>query len=148
MPFTVRVLFPGSRPPVRGYLYEDGLADAFGSEEGAIDYLSDVLEGHPGLLAPADFAIAVVRGNKGARIAELFGYEDIEEWPRNLVEHYWMFKNGIYRPEEDSREKTEDVERLLALEKKYRRTTISLRQYLSKPPRLGDLEPLIDVRVR
>ena len=97
MPFLARVSFDS--PFARAYFYEDGLLETFGSVKGAADYLiHDVFNKHYRLTQPAHFMIAAVWGAAGKKVAELFGYGDINQWPGNPEVYSWIFENGIYQP--------------------------------------------------
>lgn len=141
--FIARVSRPEFKPPTRGYLYEDGLVDTFGSIENARDYLLAILDTKP-ILMEADFLLAAVWGDGENKTVETFGYHGIDPWPGNPDIFFWVFRNGIYYPGEEQKE-CEDTTILRGREAEYRRTTKSLETYMENPPDISNFGSIIDL---
>jgi hypothetical protein len=146
MPFIARISLPGALRPTRAYLYEPGFEDGFGSVKGARDYLAQVLDVGSkinGVITPADYILAALWSDKDSKVAELFGYGGISDWPGNPEVYSWVFKDGIYLPGQ-RKIACGEATRILGTEEDYRITTKSLKEFMEKPPQLRELEPRVN----
>jgi len=146
MSFTARISLPNAVRPTRAYLYETEFEKAFGSVKGARDYLIEVLDAGSnisGVITPADYILAALWGDKDSKVAELFGYGDINEWPGNPEVYSWVFKDGVYLPSQ-RKIACGEATRILGKEEDYRITTKSLKEFMEKPPHLRELEPRVN----
>ncbi len=143
MPFAARTYIPGP-VPTRGYFWEAGLNENFGSPAEAREYLRQLLVHNHEIIEPAIFNIAAVWGNSGKKVVELFGYGDFLHlaWPGNPEVYSWVFENGVYKPKERNVACAETM-MVLGMEEDHRRTTHSLDEYMKTPPHLGELEPAL-----
>lgn len=141
MAFIARVSLPHTEPPARGYVHS--LASAFESAEEAKAYLNRVLR-QKQVVGSAEFVLAAVWGDRHTRIAELFGYCDISEWPGNPEVYSWVFEDGVYKPEKRNIACGQTMQ-VLGREEDYRLTTASLPDYMAAPPHCGSLEPPLNL---
>ena len=130
---------PHARKPLRVYCHEAGYVDAFQrGPNSPRTYVEEIFARHKRILEPADFLIAALWGDKGQKIAEVFGYAGIYPWPGNPEVNSWVFRDGIYHLYE--REiACGDTMIVLGEEEKARRKSPNLQFYMENPPEIGDL---------
>ncbi len=115
--------------PIKLYAHEAGLREAFsGSWQEAMRYGGIVLGRNRERLMPADFVLAVVWSDGNSPIVEAFSYFGVDPWPGNPEVRSYVFKNGVYVPEERGIE-CEDTTILRGQEGQLRRRTKSLEEY-------------------
>lgn len=136
MSFTVRVRFPGKKPPAKGYFYDSETAPirrTYGCMTDAIRYLDLELDHHPRVIGKADFLIPFVWGHEGEKFVEVFGFFDsLKDWPKSNPEVYsWVFVNGKHEPKRRSICCGEALQ-ILGKEMEYRLRTKSPEQYFSE----------------
>ena len=146
--FKARLTLPNFQPPVKAYLHNSGLAEAFPVKEG--DYVELEAKGH--LVETIDkldvskyfWILAAIWGKGGAKMMDLFGYHGIKEWPGNPCIDSFATANGILVPREttslDEKEITcGDGSIVIGREEQYRRTTKDLADYMSHFPTIPGL---------
>ena len=164
MTFIARISIPPTQDcqdrsmPVRAYLHSSGIEAYDGGFEqrtgrkknefelaySSASYLGEQVLGHaarPGygqLFKPAKYLLVALFGKGDAKMAEVFGYGDFEEWPGNPTKYRWTFENNVYRPNipEDG---CEDMDIVLGIEGKHRREIPDLDTFMNKPPRVDEL---------
>jgi hypothetical protein len=131
-------------PPIRAYLHNAGLDDAFKSRRNkpaefeADRHLLRTLTDNMVILNDASYLIAAIWGDSGARMIDLFRYAGINKWPGNPDVAAFVFRNGVYVPKR--REITcGDTLVVLGREEEYRRTTRDLNDYVEHPPTIDGL---------
>ena len=140
--------------PTKGYLCDFGVLDAFehsttgansesngkGMLENAESYLSEVIRDNAAKFKDIEFLVSILWGDKGLKVADVFGYAKIDAWPGNPEVYNWVIKNGVYRPDETCITCANSI-RMLGMEETARRGTKSLEEYMKLNPVLGDLQP-------
>ncbi len=128
-------------PPVRAYIHEGGLVDAFTSSQEETEvktYLIDSLFKNSELLKNGIYLLAAIWGENGAKMIDLFKYSDIKSWPGNPTVGAFVIKNGLYIPEK--RDITcGDTLVVLGSEERCRRKTRSLNEYIEESPKIEGL---------
>ncbi len=133
MSFLTRALMPGYRAKL--YVHEYGYERVFGSTpqgiEDGIKYFTDALsQKSRELISPNDFVLGAVWGDDGnSKVAEMFVYKEIKEWPGNPTVYTWIFRNGIYMPWE-RQVACEDAILAFSDESTFRRKTKSPEEFL------------------
>ncbi len=136
--------------PVRLYNFTMALDGIFPSREEIRSYLLEILVKHQEITQPPhEFAIAAAWGymddHAPVKAMDIFSYKFDKPWDIcNPDVDGWVFKNGIYKPED--REVTcETTTIILGKEAEWRRMTKSLEQYLSLRPDIGILTPVNEI---
>lgn len=139
MPFIQRLHYMEPKP-FKIYLHETGYAEIYGrKKEGIIDGIADVvtiLISHKSTIKPADYVLAALYGNKGERVVEMFGYGDVaNNWKGNPTVYTWVFRNGVYMPEEHEAA-CGDMMIAFGREEEHRRKQSCLGTYMATYPEL------------
>lgn len=140
MPFIGRATVSNPKP-TKIYMHKTGYAEAFGDKafghNRGVDYVLGILRENSVFFNRADFLIAALWGERGEKIAEMFGYGDIEQWPGNPTVYSWAFKNGVYQPWERQISCGETLV-VLGAEERLRREHVNLEDYMWTSPELGE----------
>ena len=142
MPFVGSVRLSTPKPTIL-YMHETGYTEAFGDgrrgmNEG-IRHTENILVANKQMVDPATYILAALWGDKGKRVAELWGYGEFKDWSENpTLLRTWVFKDGVYVPEPQSIG-CEDTTIVFGAEGKHRRTCKGgLREFISRHPELPD----------
>ena len=123
----------------RCYLHNCGI-EAYGGKPFA-QAKADFLEALEKLEIAYPWSIGILWGDSGVRVTEIFAFSGIKSWPGNPDIVYYQFRNGefAFNPLNLT---CGDGLMVLGEEEKFRRTTSSLEEYLSSPPRFsrGDVK--------
>jgi hypothetical protein len=138
----------------RVYFHKSGFYDAFfdpnkedasSALDNGLDHVERVLRRdhtqaqisrRPGLFHDMDFFLAGVWGDNGDKMIDFFKYSGLNgEWPGNPEMTSFVFRNGVYQPEERG-VTCGDGLIILGTEERHRRTTSDLSEYLGSPPNL------------
>lgn len=98
------------------------------------------------ILKPVDYVIAFLWGNQGRRVAELFGFGGVKDWPGNPEVYSWVFEDGVYKPEERQISCGDSLV-VLGREEDQRRKTKSCDEWLCRTPspNLKDLRSSLEI---
>jgi hypothetical protein len=143
--FRARLTYDhGPLPPIRAYLHNAGIDEAFDCpkrktvEAKVEEHLIKTLIMNRGIINGADYLLAAIWGDKGAKMIDLFRYSGLGGWPGNPDFAGFVFRNGVYMPEK--RELTcGDTLIVLGQEERYRRTTKDLKEYVEHSPSIDGL---------
>lgn len=146
--------------PTKGYLYNYGVMDAFYNDLPVLRdgkqirsgngctsagntkrYLEHIVIENNKIFDDASFLIAILWGDDGVKVADVFGYAKTEEWPGNPEVSNWVFRDGVYLPNPNYITCSNSI-RMLGMEENARRGTKSLEEYMKLNPFLGDLQPI------
>ena len=136
MPFINVKNFPYMSPPGRLYIHEDGSKDVFhGDEERAVDYFFIAVDKNKELLSDIDYFLAAVWGDvsKNEKVADVFGYTGIDNWPGNPEVYAWTLKEGVYVP--SNAIACGDMLIMLGKEEEYTRSRKNAYEYLNILPK-------------
>ncbi len=131
--------------PVKMYTFNIAF-DAFRGMTDIREYLLSMIHEHPEItVRPHLYAIAAPWGYKDhggpVRVVDILSYAFDRSWGEcNPDIDAWVFKNGIYRPE-DRGLTCETTTIILGKEGELRRKTASLEEYLNAWPDTGELGP-------
>lgn len=142
MPFLTRTRQTIDAKPVIIYMHETGYGDAFGHGDTGIAAGSAHVEGifrkHRDMLTSADYVLAALWGDSGAKVAELWGYGDLKEWNKNPTAYPpWVFRGGLYIKEPES-VGCGDMTIAFGREEEFRRASSSPEDFLSRWPELPE----------
>ncbi|MBI2542631.1 MAG: hypothetical protein HYW24_00375 [Candidatus Aenigmarchaeota archaeon] len=118
-------------------MHKAGFEDTYLTTHAAERHARDTLYENRYLVGNADYLIVALWGDNGTKIAEVFGYGGISEWPGNPDKYCWIFHDGVYQPEK-TLIACGDTDIALGREEEYRRTTRDIRKFMAFIPRLSD----------
>ena len=129
-----RINLPNLEIPVRAYVHNFGFEGAYGNLNSAKDYLKSLIGNIEGNF---DYSLVMLWGEDSVKMADVFLYHDINQWPGNpLVSASWFKENSV-QPFDGVT--CGDGIILLGFEEQYRRIKRSLVEYVHGPPKLGEL---------
>jgi hypothetical protein len=135
---------PGWNPPTRIYFHESGFSEAFNDNPSfqpwvnALTHLSRIFDSkldqsHD--LRNFNYAIAFLWGQEKDKMVDLFAYDAISRWPGNPSISSFIFRNGVYEP--DNHEiGCGDGSIVICVEEEYRRKCKNLQYFLQNPPEI------------
>jgi len=102
MSFTDRFVIKDGKPPAKFYIHTAG-EEIFGPNRltGHQAYLKNIFEIWQEELEKYDFLIGALWGDieSNERVADIFGFSDITQWPGNPDVSSWVVREGILRQE-------------------------------------------------
>ena len=137
--FVGRICLPDNKPPVRAYVHKAGFVEVYDNYlKNAENHLKQVLKENKRELSGFQYMLATIWGDKGNKMIDMFGYNNIIGWPGNPSIYAWVMENGVFIPTgkiPPKKELTcEDTSILLGKEAEHRRNRKSLKDFISNPP--------------
>jgi len=147
MGFDSKHLMPLLNLPARFYVHTSG-QKAFNVRPESVDPLVEarvfatrVVRDNKKTLEKYDFVIGVLRSDDEGRIADIFGYHGITDWPGNPDVNAFVYREGKGASLREGILPYEDTMILLGHEGDLRRNTRNLAEYLLKSPGFQTIGP-------
>lgn len=138
--FGVRYTNSVANLKIRAYFSHFGFDLAYRDAIAASSHLSDTISKHrPTLLSESKFTIAALWGDDSDKMIDLFSFSDYKGWPGNPGVTSYIFRNGVYEPEEHEIS-CGDMVIVLGLEESHRRKSSDLESYFNIGPEIEGLE--------